>query len=154
MLSDLAWLPPPPANFRESVKVLRAEAVAPGDNFYERAVALATAALDENQLGKLARLARETVAGGSPPPSFARARLGLIGDGTLSLLAPVIAGSGLRHGLLIDVIEGAYGSAVQQAMDPSGPLHGAGLDMLLVACDVRSLGLNRAADSIVGHNFD
>jgi len=60
MLSDLAWLPPPPANFRESVKALRAEATAPAKDFYERAVALATASLDENQLGQLARLVRET----------------------------------------------------------------------------------------------
>ncbi len=148
MLSDLAWLPLPPANFRESVKALRAEAAAPTDGFYERAVALATAALDENQLGQLARLVRETSAGGAPPAAFSRVRLGLIGDGTLSLLAPVIAGSGVRHGLLLEVLEGAYGSAVQQAMDPSGPLHTAGLDMLLVASDVRALGLNRAADSI------
>lgn len=148
MLSDLAWLPPPVADFRDRVRALRAEAGAPGDGFYERVISLATASLDENQLGQLARVAREMSVGGSPPAAFARVKLGLIGDGTLALLAPVIAGSGLRHGVLVDVIEGAYGSAVQQAMDPSNPLHTAGLDMLLVASDVRALGLDRAADSI------
>lgn len=148
MLSDLAWLPRPPADFRDRVKAFRAEAATPGEAFFERVVGLAAAALDENQLGQAARLAREVLAGGSPPASFAKVKLGLIGDGTLSLLAPVIAGSGLRHGLLIDVVEGAYGSAVQQAMDPSNPLHSADLDMLVVASDIRGLGLNRAADSI------
>jgi len=148
MLSDLAWLPPAAADFRERVRALRAEAAAPAEQFYERAVALATAALDENQLGQLARVARDVAAGAAPPASFARVKLGLIGDGTLSLLAPVVAGSGLRHGLLVDVVEADYGSAVQQAMDPTSPLHAAGLDMLLVASDVRALGLHRAADSI------
>lgn len=148
MLSDLAWLPPAASDFRERVRALRAEAATPGEQFFERSVALATAALDENQLGQLARVARDVAASGAPPASFARVKLGLIGDGTLALLAPVVAGSGLRHGLLVDVVEGDYGSAVQQAMDPSSPLHAAGLDMLLVASDVRALGLHRAADSI------
>lgn len=146
MLSDLAWLPAAAPDFRERVRALRAEASAPGEQYFERAVALATAALDENQLGQLARVARDVAP--AAPAAFAKVRLGLIGDGTLSLLAPVVAGSGVRHGLLIDVIEGAYGSGVQQAMDPTSPLHSAGLDMLLIASDARALGLHRAADSL------
>lgn len=146
MLSDLAWLPAAAPDFRERVRALRAEAAAPGEQYFERAVALATAALDENQLGQLARVARDVAP--AAPAAFSKVRLGLIGDGTLSLLAPVISGSGVRHGLLIDVVEGAYGSGVQQAMDPTNPLHGAGLDMLLIASDARSLGLHRAADSL------
>ncbi len=148
MLSDLAWLPAPSADFRERLRALRAEAAQPGEAYYERVLTLATAALDENQLGQLARLAGSVAEGGAAPAQFGRVKLGVVGDGTLSLLAPVIAGSGLRHGLLVDVVEGAYGSAVQQAMDTSGPLHRAGLDMLLVASDVRALGLSRAADSL------
>ena len=147
MLSDLAWLPSPPADFRDRLRTLRAEAGSPGDAFFERTVALATHALDENQLGQLARLGREAAAG-SPPAAFAKLSLGLVGDGTLSLLAPAIAGSGLRHGLLLDVVEGAYGSAVQQAMDPASPLHAAGLDVLLIASDARALGLASAAASL------
>lgn len=147
MLSDLAWLPPPAGDFRDRLRALRSEAATPSEGYYERVLALATAALDENQLGQLARLSQSLADGGAAPAQFARARLGLVGDGTLSLLAPVIAGSALRHGLLVEVVEGAYGSAVQQAMDTSGPLHRAALDMLLVTSDVRALGLHRAADS-------
>lgn len=147
MLSDLAWLSPPPADFREQVRHLRAEAANPGAGFFERAVALATAALDENQLGQLARLSREVMTAGQAPAAFGRLKLGLVGDGTLALSAPVISGSGIRHGLLVEVIEGAYGSAVQEALDPSSGLHHAGLDAVLIACDRRILGLDRAADS-------
>lgn len=148
MLSDLSWLPPPASDFRERLRALRAEAIAPTDGFVDRAISLATAVLDENRLGQLARLGRELIAGGAPPAGFGRVKLGLIGDGTLALSAPVIAGSGLRHGLLIEVVEGAYGSAVQEALDPSSTLHTAGLDMALIAADVRLLGLNRAAASL------
>jgi FkbH-like protein len=147
MLSDLSWLPAPRPDFREAVRALRDEAAQPGDQFFERAVRLATAVLDENQLTQLAKVAQKAIASGKPPAAFSQLRLGLLGDGTLSLLAPVIAGSGLRHGLLLEVVEGAYGSAVQQAMDPGSPLHGAGLDMLLLSSDVRSLGLSRAAET-------
>lgn len=148
MLSDLAWLPAPPPDFRERVRALRAEAATPADDFIDRATALAATALDENQLGQLARLGRDLITAGAVPAAYSRLKLGLIGDGTLALSAPVIAGSGLRHGLLIEVIEGAYGSAVQEALDPSSALHSAALDMVLVAADVRLLGLNRAANSL------
>ncbi len=147
MLSDLAWLPAAAPDFRGRVRALRAEASAPTEGFFERALALATAALDENQLGQLASLGRELLAGGKAPPAYAQARLGLIGDGTLSLLAPVIAGTAIRYGLLVDVVEGDYGSGIQQAMNTSSPLHLAGLDMLLVASGARGLGLNRSAES-------
>jgi len=148
MLSDLAWLPNAPADFRERVRALRAEAATPDEGFYERALTLATASLDENQLGQLAKVAVEVAASPGAPQAFSKVKLGLIGDGTLSLLTPVIAGSGVRHGLLLEPVQGDYGSAVQQAMDPTSPLHVAGLDMLLVATDARGLGLNRAAASL------
>lgn len=147
MLSDLDWLPRADANVRARIKSLRAETSAPRDAFYERVVQLATAALDENQLGQAARLVDDIVSGGAAQSVLGHVRIGIVGDGTLSLLAPVISGSGLRHGLLIQVVEGVYGSAVQQAMDPGGALHSAALDMLVIACDQRGLGLQRAAVS-------
>ena len=148
MLSDLAWLPNAPSDFRERVRALRGEAAAPAEGFYERALTLSTASLDENQLGQLAKLVDELKASPKAPQQFSKVKLGLLGDGTLSLLKPVIAGSGVRHGLLLETVQGDYGSAVQQAMDPTSPLHTAGLDMLLVSTDARGLGLNRSAESL------
>jgi FkbH-like protein len=117
----------------------------PGSGFYERVVALATAALDEPQLARLARLAAAIAFNPAASQGFSSARLGLVGDGTLALAIPAIVGSGLRHGLLVDIVKGSYGSAVQEAMDPGSPLRTADLDFVLVSSDRRTLGLDVAA---------
>ena len=80
MLSDLAWLPAPAPDFRERVRALRAEAATPADDFIDRATALAATALDESQLGQLARLGRDLIAAGAVPAAYSRLKLGLIGD--------------------------------------------------------------------------
>jgi predicted enzyme involved in methoxymalonyl-ACP biosynthesis len=72
-------------------------------------------------------------------------KLGILGDGTLTLLGPAIAGSALRHGVATEIVEGAYNSALQEATDPDSALRSAGLDMALIATDARLLGLDRAA---------
>lgn len=149
MLLEMGWLPSPGSHFRGRLRELQAELeAAPGDAFEHQVIALATAALDENQLGQLARFAAKALASGHALPVLSRARVGLVGDGTLSLLAPAIVGSGLRHGLLLDVVEGGYASAVQEAVDPSSHLHAAKLDMVIVASDARLLGLDQAAGSL------
>lgn len=146
MLLEMGWLPSPGSHFRGRLRELQAELdAAPGDDFEHRVIGVATAALDENQLGQLARFTAKAIASGHALPTFSRARVGLVGDGTLSLLAPAIVGSGLRHGLLLEVVEGGYGSAVQEAVDPDSHLHSAKLDMAIVASDARLLGLDQAA---------
>jgi len=147
MLQDMGWLPAPEA-FRERLRALQAEAAGdPPAGFHERLIALATTALDENQLGRFARLVADVLAKGEAPQGLTRVKLAVLGDGTLSLLCPAIVGSGVRHGLLVDVVEGEYNSAVQQAVDPESDLHLARPDMALVATDLRLLGLEQAAAS-------
>ncbi|MHB8528246.1 MAG: HAD-IIIC family phosphatase [Caulobacteraceae bacterium] len=148
MLKNMEWLPAPADDFREALSALRRKlAASPGAGVFEETVALATAALDEGQLNKLARLAAEIAAASERPAGFARAKVGLVGDATLSLLTPAIIGSGLRHGLLLEIVEGEYNSAVQEAADRSSRMHAAGLDMAVIASDARSLGLDQAATS-------
>lgn len=143
MLRDLPWLPAPSALFREQVKALQAELEGDvGEDFAARAVALATAALEEAQLAKLARVS--SAAAARRVGGLHSVKLGLLGDGTLTLLGPAIAGSALRHGVAIEIVEGAYNSALQEATDPGSALHAAGLDMALIATDARLLGLDRA----------
>ena len=143
MLSDLAWLPPAPADFR---RILTAGGDPDNVSAREVLIRLAAHALDEGQLAKLAKVARSLGCKAETDIApFTRARLGVIGDGTLSLLSPALIGSAVRHGVLLDVVEGTYGSAVQEASDPDGPLHTAGLDMALLAFDHRLAGLDRAA---------
>ena len=143
MLTNLDWLPTPPTNFNERLRVLRRDAASHSTtSLTESVVSLATSALDENQLNKLSRFVDFLLEQGRPDLGLLRLKLGLVGDGTLSLLAPAIVGSGLRHGLLLEIVEGGYNSAVQEAVDRSSPLHAAGLDIVLIASDTRLLGLS------------
>ncbi len=146
MLTNLDWLPKPADDFSDRLKLLRRSVTdsVPAD-FNEQIIALATAALDDSQLGKLARLAAQVLESGRKVDGLTRVKLGLLGDGTLSLLTPVIVGSALRHGLLLDVVEAGYNSAVQEAVDPDSPMRTAGLDMALIAGDARLMGLDQAA---------
>ena len=148
MLVDLEWLPPPPPDFRNRLRALHrelAEDIQP--NFYERLASLAATALSEAELTRLAGLSGAIRDSRSPVDKLAAVKLGVLGDGTLSLLGPPIVGSGFRHGLLIDVIEGHYNSAMQEASDRGSRMHAAGLDFALVAGDARALGLDRIAAS-------
>ena len=114
-----------------------------GPEFQERLAALATTGLDENQLAHLAKLGRAMAA--KPIAGFQSIKLGLLGDGTLSLAVDPIIGSGLRHGLAIEVVEGGYNSALAEAMDPASAPRTAGLDFALLAADARILGLDQGA---------
>ncbi len=143
MLSQLAWLQPPPEDFRGQIRALRNEVLSADPAVIERLIALSSHRLDESQLGRLASAAAQVE--GDPTP-LSRMKLGIFGDGTLSLLGPAIAGSAIRHGFLIDVVTGEYGSALQEASDPSGPLRTAGLDACLLVLDHR-LALGRPAPS-------
>lgn len=148
MLVDLEWLPQPPRDFRQRVRALQEELAGEiQPKFYERLVGLATTALSEPELTRLARLSH-WIKGGKPRvDELSAVRLGVMGHGVLSLLGPPIVGSGFRHGLLIDVIEGNYNAAVLEATDRTSRMH-AGLDFALVVVDPRALGLDRSAASV------
>ncbi len=115
----------------------------PAEDAAARTIALATAALSEAQLAHLARVSAAAAA--RVLNGLNCVKLGILGDGTLTLLGPAIAGSALRHGVAMGIVEGAYNSALQEATDPGSQLHTAGLDMALVVLDARILGLDRAA---------
>ena len=141
-MSDLAWLRDPPADFRARVNALKKAGA--GVEAGLELLRLASYRLDENQLAKLAGAAK-ALSGAAP--QFTPARIALIGDGTLSLLAPAIEGSGLRHGVLIDVVLGGYNAVVQESFDATSAVHAAKPDLVVLATDCRILGLSRAAAS-------
>lgn len=146
MLTSLAWLPPAPEGFREAVRAVKRDMHQTSDTagIWQRLKWLASHALDEVQLSQLARLAGNLPDGDGVPP---RLKLGILGDGTLSLVGPAITASALRRDLRVEVIEGAYGSAVSDAMNPASPIRLAEPDVALIACDRRALGLERIAAS-------
>ena len=50
-------------------------------------------------------------------------RLGLIGNGTLDLLAPILVASAARHGLALECIQADYGQTTQEALDPDSRIN-------------------------------
>ena len=142
MLTKLKWLPTPPATFRQDVRALRQE-LEQGRDVEEALIALATHALDTDQLEQLAKMAK-LLAGRDKLQRLASVRLGLVGAGTLGFAANAITASALRHRVLATVVLGEYGSVMQEAFDPEAAIRTTKLDLLLVAPDYRMLGLDRA----------
>ena len=96
----MGWFGLRPRDFRNRLQGLQAELAADvRPNFYERLVSLAATSLSEAELTRvgLSRWIRDSK---SRVDEFSAVRLGIMGDGTLSLLGPPIVGSGFRHGLL------------------------------------------------------
>ena len=153
MLKSLSWLRPAPSGFRDQLRGFRNEIRGErGDDLGLRLYSLANHALDENQLVSLARLAAEAFQSGAALQPFSPVKLGVLGDGTLSLIAPAVAGSALRHRLLVDTHVGEFNRALIDALDPSSPARSAGLDMALIVSDARVLGLAEPAASRAAAN--
>ena len=144
LLADLGWLRRAPDDFRQRCNSLVSRMGEPDEDADIELIELANHALDLNQLGRLSKIAAKR--GRSDAVSvLTRFRLGLIGSGTLSLIANAIPGSGLRHFVLIDVVEADYGRSLEQAMDPISRIRSSNLDSVLLAFDYRDLHLNSAA---------
>ena len=124
MLKSLSWLQLSPIDFREKARTLLQEIRGErGDDLGLRLYSLANHALDENQLVSLSRIAAEGFRSGVPLLPLTAMKLGVFGDGTLSLIAQAIAGTALRHRLLVDTHVGEFNSALMDALDPSSPAH-------------------------------
>lgn len=142
MFADLDWLLPAPADFRSRLKAVKADLGAAG--IEEALHNLASVRLDLNQLGQLSGVADAYFATSPAPGPLARARVGVIGSGTLALIESAVVASALRHRVLVSVTGGDYGSAMQDAINPASTIRGSGFDLVLVALDHRTLGLDRA----------
>lgn len=133
------WLPRSPANFRQRLRDRLS-----GGAGWECLRSLSRYALNANQLHALARAIAAQAADTPPLASLSAFRLGLIGTGTLDLLAPQIVASGLRHGLWMQCETVPYGQGMQVLYADSSPLLEAGCDAILLAFDHRDLMLGRA----------
>jgi FkbH-like protein len=136
LVESLGWLPRPPADFREQARAIE-NLEAPGRELR----ALATHSLDWPKLNRLAgvlgraRLAKRDL---DPLQPF---RLGLLGTGTLEMIAPVLEASALRHGIALECITAPYGLHGQQILDPSSLINRSKCDAVLLALDHRGLPL-------------
>ncbi len=142
MLSNLAWLPAAPQEFRAETSKIKADLAAGSTSeAWSRLRLLCATALNTDQLSNVARLVARLIESGDA--SLPTLKLGIVGDATLSFLSPAIAGSCIRYGIATEVVEGNYGGAVQDALDEGSALRAAGLDMALIVTDARIAGLDR-----------
>jgi FkbH-like protein len=132
----LPWLLPPPADFRRRIKAL-----APGEQLDSRELRqLAATAMSIDQLGQFARIV-PAIAAGAARAGLTPLKLGLVGSHTLDYLAPALVATGVRHGLLIEVVRADYGQVMQSVLDPGSSIARAGVDAVLVCLDPAMLGL-------------
>lgn len=144
LLADLKWLRRATPDFNNRCRALASRVEEPDAGYDVELVDLANYALDLNQLGRLGKIVVKRSL--NPLDTLlARFRLGLIGSGTLTLIASAIPGSGLRHLALIGVVEADYGRSLEQAMDPTSRIRTSGVDSILLAFDYRDLHLDTAA---------
>ena len=104
-------------------------------------------ALSTSQLQRLSALADTMQAAGRSAAPLASLKVGLIGTGTLTLLGPLLRGTGMRHGLLVESVMADYGQLEQEALSPASTINRAGCDVVVVALDYRGLPLGKPAMS-------
>lgn len=137
---ELSWLPRPPKDFSSCCKQLME-----GDSQLGRQIRLlATHALDERQLSRLGRTILSLRNQGQSLQPLVPLRLGLIGNGTLDLIVPVLVATAARHGFALECITGAYDQFLQDALQPDSALNRARPDAVLLALDHRGLALQPA----------
>ena len=137
LLRNLSWLPSAPADFTDRCKKLATSEVSIGNALK----ALATHALDENQLARLGRsiaVAREKNCSMVPLRPF---RLGLLGNGTLDFISAALVATAARHGFALDVVRGGYDQFLQDALLPGSEVNQAKPEAVLLALDHRALSL-------------
>jgi FkbH-like protein len=133
--SDLAWLPAPPLDFRQ-----RCRAFSTSDGAVGREIrTLASHALSETQLARLSASIAALSGRGADLAPLTPFKLGLVGNGTLDLVAPALTASAARHGVLLDWVQADFGQTIQEALDPSSKINRARPDAVLLCIDYRAL---------------
>jgi FkbH-like protein len=108
---------------------------------------LATAALDQNQLARLANAIEKVRAKGTDLKPLVPFRLGLLSNATTDFLAPALVATAARHGILLEVITGGYDQVLQDALTPDSRVNRSEPDAVLLAIDYRGLPVRGAGGS-------
>jgi len=137
LYSDLSWLPRPPADFNDRCRAILENP----DDAGARLRRLASTALDENQLVRLARVIGRLRAENRPLTPLTACRLAILSNSTADFFPPVLTATAARHGLALECLTGGYGQAMQESLDPSSPLNAFGANAVLIGLDWRGLPL-------------
>ena len=156
LYTELEWLPRPPQDFSVRCRALRDTVGEAGRGVR----ALASFALDENKLARLANsidVLRSRKDALQPLMPF---RLGILSNATSHFMVPALVATAARHGIALECIEGNYGQVMQEALDPDSMINRARPDAVLLALDYRGLALDAplgdpgAVDAVVAGGLD
>ncbi len=136
--TELQWLPRPPEDFARRCRALREATGEVG----REVRALASFALDENKLARLANAIEAVHARPEALRSLTPFRLGIVSNATSHFMVPPLTATAARHGIALECIEADYGQIVQEALSAESTVNRARPDAVLVALDYRGLALD------------
>jgi FkbH-like protein len=137
LFAELQWLPRLPEQFSERLRALGNSAGPLGRELQ----ALASHALDLNQLTKLAKAIDKARTGGKPLDPLVPFRLAVVSNSTVDLIVPALVASAVRHGIALEVIQPSYDQVAQEALTSDSKVNRSKPDAVLFALDYRALPL-------------
>jgi FkbH-like protein len=133
----MSWLPSPPADF-----VLRCRAAGEaGADLGTRLQALASYALDEDDLHRISNLITKTRDAGHNLSPLVPFRLGILSNSTTDFIVPTLIASAARHGIALECVASAYGQVMQEVLSKQSEIKQQRLDAVLIALDYRGYPL-------------
>jgi FkbH-like protein len=134
-MSQMPWLLAAPADFRAQLKraVGDAEALRRLSHFQ----------LDITQLGRLSDAIDASRTELQREGSYVELRLGIISPNTSDYIASALAGTALRHSLLMRCVTNDYGQVAQSVFSADSPMIGR-VDTILLVLDAKMFGFDRA----------
>jgi FkbH-like protein len=146
LYTELQWLSRPPEDFSKRCKAVRDSTGEVGIEIR----ALASTALDENKLVKLANIIDSMRATPERLKPLLPFRLGILSNATSHFMVPALTATAARYGIALECFEADYGQVMQEALAPDSKINRAHTDAVLVAIDYRGLSLRAPlGDSIV-----
>jgi len=136
----LEWLPKPTEAFNSRCKAaldLRADVG-------RELRSLATSALDQTQLMRLAGTIDKLRSSGASLKPLTPFRLALLSNCTIDFIAPALVATAVRHGISLEVIKGGYDQVLQDVLAPDSIINRSAPDAVLLAIDYMGLPLRSA----------
>jgi len=132
---DLPWLPRLSDSFRQDLRSVRA------DDAQDWGLSLRTLATQNLGLNQAMALARTfgQLRALRESSSLTPFRIAIVSNATLDFVVPSLQAAALRYGIALDVVYGAFGQMVQEALDPASPINRSKPDAVLIAVDHRGL---------------
>jgi FkbH-like protein len=153
LFAELAWLPRSPLDFNDRIRALRMQSEQPASALR----ALASHALDQNQLSKVARVVNDGIQARRSLAPLTPFRLGVLSNATSNFACTAITGTAPRFGFAIECVSAPFDQALQESIDSASPINASGPDAVLIALDWRGfpltakLGVLTDANAVVGN---